>query len=93
MYVIVKHTIQDYNRWKPIFDEDGKNRKAYGCKGAQLFQDAGKPNDITVILEFASKEQAQKMFESKELRETMQKGGVISAPEISFLTGGERQPN
>lgn len=91
MYVMVKHTVQDYNKWKPFFDEDGKSRKMFGCKGVQLFQDAEKPNDITIILEFGSADDAQKMFESSELRETMHKAGVISAPEVAFLTGGERQ--
>jgi len=91
-YAIVKHTVQDYGKWKPVFDRDGKNRKAAGCKGTQIFQGASNPNEITVLLEFDSREQAQKMIESNGLRETMQHAGVIGKPEISFLTGGERQP-
>jgi hypothetical protein len=87
---MVKHTVQDYGKWKPIYDADGKNRKAAGCKGSQLFQDESNPNEITAILEFGSKEQALKMLESEDLRKTMQDAGVVGKPEFSFLNGGQR---
>jgi hypothetical protein len=32
-YVIVKHTVADYARWKALFDADGANRQAGGSKG------------------------------------------------------------
>jgi hypothetical protein len=32
-YVMVKHTVADYARWKLVFDADGANRQASGSKG------------------------------------------------------------
>jgi hypothetical protein len=34
-YFIVRHTVEDYNKWKPAFDEDGKTRAAAGSQGGR----------------------------------------------------------
>jgi hypothetical protein len=92
-YLFVRHTVQDYSKWKPVFDQDRKNREAAGSKGAQVFQDINKPNEVTVIMEFDIAENAGKMIESDDLRKTMQSAGVLGEPEVSFLNGGEHQPH
>jgi hypothetical protein len=33
MYVIVQHTVRDYDAWKPVFDEHESIRTKYGAKG------------------------------------------------------------
>ena len=38
VYVVVKHKVEDYSRWKPVFDEHGPTREKAGCKGGQLFR-------------------------------------------------------
>jgi hypothetical protein len=35
--LIVQHRVQDYARWKPIFDEHGKVRQKHGAKGHTLY--------------------------------------------------------
>ena len=39
-YVLVRHKIEDYAKWKPVFDEDATARRASGSKGGQLFRNA-----------------------------------------------------
>jgi uncharacterized protein (DUF1330 family) len=92
-YLLVRHTVQDYSKWKPVFDHDGKNREAAGSKGSQVFQDINKPNEVTVIMEFENAENAEKMVESDDLHKAMHSAGVLGKPEVSFLNGGEHQPH
>lgn len=83
--VLVKHTVQDYLTWKQVFDGNAGIRKASGSKGGKVFQTAGNPNEVTVVLHWDSLENARKFLASPELSSTMQKAGVTGQPQIQFL--------
>jgi hypothetical protein len=61
----------------------------YGWKRYRLFQMAGDRNDLLVMEEFGTVEQARGFMESQELREAMQLAGVVGVPEASLLLGLE----
>ncbi len=81
-YVMVKHKVADYARWKPIFDADGANRQAAGSKGGQLFRSADDPNEVVMLFEW-DLEKARQFSQREELRAKMQEAGVLGPPEIS----------
>ena len=83
-YVIVKYKVADYARWKQIFDADGANRQAGGCKGGQLFRSADDPNEVVMLFEW-DLEQARQFSQSEELRAKMQEAGVLGPPDFYFL--------
>ena len=83
-YVIVKYKVADYARWKPIFDADGANRQAGGCKGGQLFRSADDPNEVVMLFEW-DLEQAHQFCQSEALRAKMQEAGVLGPPDFYFL--------
>jgi hypothetical protein len=83
-YVIVKYKVADYARWKPIFDADGANRQAGGCKGGQLFRSADDPNEVVMLFEW-DLEKARQFSQSEELRAKMQEAGVLGPPDFYFL--------
>ncbi|KKG14155.1 hypothetical protein EO98_09280 [Methanosarcina sp. 2.H.T.1A.6] len=85
VYVVIKHKVEDYSRWKSIFDEHGTTRGKAGCKGGQLFCSSDETNDLCILLEWDKKENATGFYESEDLKKTMQKAGVIGKPEIYFL--------
>jgi hypothetical protein len=84
-YLLVQHTVQDFARWKPFFDQHDSARRASGGGDYQLFQDASDPNKITILLQWDSVENAQRFAASDNLREVMMEAGVIGRPEIHFL--------
>ena len=83
-YVLVKQTVADYARWKPIFDAVGANRVAGGSKGGQLFRSADDPNEVVMLFEW-DLEKARQFSQSDELRAKMQEAGVLGSPEFYFL--------
>ncbi len=89
-YLMVRHTVSDYDTWKPVYDEDAENRKAHGSTGGRLFRNSTDPNETISIFEFADMEDAQKFTESPELHERMQRAGIVGRPEILFLDEVER---
>ena len=84
-YILVHHKIEDYNKWKPVFDNDAGNRAEHGSTGGKIFRNADNPNDIFTLLEISSIEKGKEFAQSDSLKEAMQKAGVISMPEVYFL--------
>jgi quinol monooxygenase YgiN len=85
MILIVQHTVRDYDAWKPVFDDHGSVRAKYGCVSHSVYRDADKPNDITLLLDFESRERAEGLLRDPSLAEAMQRGGVISEPRTTWL--------
>ncbi len=85
LHVLVRHKIEDYAKWKPVFDDDATDRRAGGSQGGQLFRNAHDPNEILVIFEWESLESAQKFVQSPQLAAKMQQAGVVDRPDVYFL--------
>ena len=60
-YVLVRHTVEDYDKWKPLFDGHADARSAAGSLGGQLMRSAENPNDITVMFEWDTMENAMQI--------------------------------
>jgi heme-degrading monooxygenase HmoA len=84
-HLLVIHTVEDFDRWKVTFDDHGKIRRANGGGDYQVLRNAHNPNEVVVLFEWDSVENAQTFASSDNLREAMQKAGVVSKPNIYFL--------
>jgi heme-degrading monooxygenase HmoA len=91
-YILVIHNVENYDKWKPVYDEDGAVRKAKGSKSAFLFRNAEDPNQLIVLTQWENLEKAKNFAESDDLRITMQKAGVTGQIQINFLEEIERTP-
>jgi heme-degrading monooxygenase HmoA len=83
--ILIQHQVKDFAAWKKIFDSAKDFRTANGELSAQIFHDASDPNKVTVINKWDSLAKAQKFAHSPELKEAMEKAGVLGAPVVSFL--------
>ncbi len=84
-YLLIRHKVADYAQWKPGFDADSVNRQVSGSQGGQLFRNASDPNELVALFEWNDLEKARQFTQSDELREVMQRLGVIDHPDIYFL--------
>lgn len=86
VYINVRHTVADYEKWRPFFDADETRRRAAGAKGInQLYRDTDDPNTITLVMEWDNAENARKFVDDPALREVMQKAGVIGMPAVRAI--------
>ena len=83
--LLVHHKVEDYNKWKPFFDEHSSFRSQMGSKGGRVFRSINDPNDLFILFEWDSIENAQKFGQSDNLKETMKKAGVITVPDVYFM--------
>jgi heme-degrading monooxygenase HmoA len=89
-YILVRHKVEDYAKWRPAYDEHGAARQASGCKGTHVFRNAEDHNEIVMLLEWDDLENARQLIQSEDLREAMQRSGVTDQPDIHFLDDAGR---
>ena len=89
-HILVRHKVQDYAKWKPVFDEHGATRRAGGSRGGYLFRNADDPNEVVALIEWDDLAKARNFVNSADLREAMERAGVSDQPDIYFLDEIER---
>ena len=89
-YLLVRHKVEDYAKWKRVFDDHRVIRKASGSKGGRLYRNANDPSEVVILFEWESLEKVRQFSESADLRETMQRAGVSDQPDVYFLDEVER---
>ena len=89
-HLLVIEKVEDFAKWKQAFDSHVAAREASGCKGGHIFHNAADPNHIVVLLEWDDVAQVQAFAQSDSLRQAMQRGGVVGAPEVFFLEEVDR---
>jgi len=85
VHVLVRHKVNDYGRWKTVFDAHLTTRKHAGETGCHLFHNLDDPNEVVLLLDWQTIEEARKFMSSDELRQRMKDAGVQGAPEIHYL--------
>jgi len=85
VHVLVRHKVSDYNRWKEAFDSHLSARKRAGETGFRLFHNVEDAREIFLLSDWQSSEEARKFMDSADLRDAMQKAGVVGAPEVQYL--------
>jgi quinol monooxygenase YgiN len=83
--LFVHHKVQDYAAWRKIFDDLTAMRTGYGCTGHRVFQSPGDSNEITILSEWHSVDEAKAYAMSNDLKEGMKNAGVTSQPDVMFL--------
>ena len=85
-YVMIRHTVASYARWKSGVRAAAKWRKASGEKSFCVCRSSKNPNDLTVICGWDNANRMRKFVKSRELRKAMKGAGVVSKPEVSFFS-------
>lgn len=85
-HVMIRHRVNDYGAWKKEFDNFIDVRRSSGEISYQILQPEGEKENLYLLFEWDSVENARKFLESPTLKLTMEKAGVNEKPEIQFLT-------
>lgn len=83
-YVLIIHEVDDYKRWKQIFERAAPLRKTAGERSYKVLVDQFNPNKIVHFSEWISIDDARQFFESPELIQIRLEAGVKS-PEFIYL--------
>lgn len=85
LMTLIKHKVKNFAAWKAAYDGHDSARLANGLHSYVI----GRGMDDSMIVMIAMKtddlEKAKAFSKDPALKERMQKGGVVGAPEISFV--------
>jgi len=87
-YMLIEHRVMDFGKWKPVYDEHAGARRDAGLEDVHLLRDAEDPNRIVLLFRSTDSAKARAFAESTDLRNAMQRAGVVGRPDIRFLDEG-----
>lgn len=88
-YITIRHKVKDYDAWKLLFDAHGPTRAAAGCQGGHLLRSTDDPNEVVIFFDWDTMENARKFANSPDLKDAMEKAGVVDQPDVYFLENVE----
>ncbi len=94
-YLLERHKVRDYDRWREVFDADAGGRAGAGCRGARIFRNADDPEEVVVLFEWDDMESARERIESATLSQRFDEAGVsggIGRTEFYLLEEEARPP-
>jgi len=86
-YMLVRHKVKDFSEWKRGYDAHLPKRAEAGLTEKYLLRGSNETNEVILLYEAQDLNRAKSFAESADLRETMQKVGVMDRPDIYFLNG------
>jgi uncharacterized protein YeaO (DUF488 family) len=86
-FVLVRHKVRDFSEWKRGYDAHLPKRTEAGLAEKHLLRGTNDPNEVVILLEAKDHNRAKAFVESTDLRETMQKLGVVDKPDVYYLNG------
>ena len=88
--VLIKHPVEDYDKWKNAFDAFIDNRKAGGEKSYHIYRTINNQNNVVVIFEWDNAENAITFLQSDQLKAAMQQAGVAGPPDINIMETADK---
>jgi len=83
--IIATHAVEDYDRWRAVYDELADFRKQSGIVGDAVNQELEDPNGVIVYHQANDMDSLRAFVDSVELEEAMPRAGVIGQPDIQFV--------
>ena len=80
----LSHPVEDFEKWKPLFDADAERHKSAGLSTVGVYRQAGDENNLLIVFEGNDPEAMRKMLSDPEIGEKMKEAGVLKAPETFF---------
>jgi len=74
-YILIKHTVRDYETLEGVFKADAERRRLGGSKGARIFKTDGEAPEYFVLFDWDDAERARTFADSYELREATEWAG------------------
>ena len=84
-YVMIRHKVKDFKKWKAAYDAHGPAREGAGLKERVLLRNAKSRNDVWILFEANNLARAKAFCASADLRAAMKKAGVTGKPELAIL--------
>ena len=80
-----KHKVQDYDAWRPHFDNDQERLNAIGTKTISVMRSTDDPNDVHFVFDVSDFSAMIATLQLPETQEILKKAGVLEQPVLYQL--------
>ena len=86
-YVMWHIKVEDFDKWKAVFDSDPLERSANGSKGGLVLRNSKDGNEAMVLLEWDENQlgKLQSLNQSPKFKEVQEQSGYTQPPAIYVL--------
>ena len=84
VYSLQRAVVGDYETWKAIVEELADRRAESGSQGSRLFRSPGDPNEVVILCEWDSEQNAREFIDEVVPRKRWENARVYSY-EVQFL--------
>ena len=84
-YLLIRHKVADFSKWKPAYDAHGSARASAGLKEERLLRNSDNPNEVVLLFAAQDLNKAKEFAASDELGQRMEQAGVTDKPDIWVL--------
>lgn len=77
--IVLNAKVEDYSKWKLVFDDMIPFRRQHGNEGWTIFRNADDPNNIIVLWVWDTAKKAREYFQLDFVREAMKRAGTLGA--------------
>jgi heme-degrading monooxygenase HmoA len=88
--ILVRHKVNDFDKWKQAFDNFVDQRKLAGEKAYRIWRPENDADNLHLFFEWDTPENAQRFFESDDLKDAMKRAGVAEEPDIKFMNEADQ---
>ncbi len=85
VYVVGILKVESFDKWKEFFSKNPYDRQKSGGKEARILRNLDDQNEVNIIFNWDTIENARKFFENKSLREALQKQAGVQNIEVKYL--------
>ena len=79
-YLLVKHKVKDFKKWKVVYDEHEPAREAARLKECYLLRNNKNRNEVFILFQASDLARANAFVGSAELRAAMKKRALQASP-------------
>ncbi len=84
-YVLIRHKVADFSKWKPAYDAHLPARQEAGLRDVHLLRNIDDPTEVVLLFEAEDLQKAREFTVSSDLAEKMQEAGVVEKPDNYFF--------
>ena len=70
-HLLIRHHVEDYERWKPRFDLQIWARRSFGASACRIFINADDPHEVLILFDWDDHARARLFVQSDDLREVL----------------------
>ncbi len=86
-FLLICHKVRDFKFWKHGYDAHRPSRVAAGLTQKSLLRSVADPTEVVLLFAVKDLRKARAFVASDDLREAMQRVGVVDTPSLYFLKG------